>query len=210
MDKPYSPYRILSSNTKCGCSVNLPIRGHCTPTRVCARACYARTGHCARPASIRKQLYLSRYLKGNDLSRMVGESGKWRAVRLSGTGDLQTGHIRNILRLAGACPDTQFWGMTRKPDIARKLNRRLPNLKVMVSVDSSSPASVWKYDGALCWGPRLAEDRVPRDPRIKVVFPYHCMGRVVQAKLMPRDRRDCKAVWHEISGCQACGRCWDW
>jgi hypothetical protein len=208
MDKPYSPYHILSSNTKCGCSVNLPIKGHCTPTRVCAKACYARKGHCSRPRSLKKQIYISRYLKGNDISRLVGESRKWRAVRLSGTGDLQTEHVPNIIRLARACPDTQFWGMTRKLDIARMVNHKLPNLRLMVSVDSSSPASVWKYDGVLCWGPRLAEDLVPRDPRIRTVFPYHSMGRVVKAKLMPHDRRDCRAVWHEISGCQECGRCW--
>jgi len=155
-------------------------------------------------------MWLSEYLKGQDISGLIRECSGRTAVRLSGTGDIQTEHVKNILRLAKACPSTQFWGMTRKLEIAKALNKRLPNLKLMVSVDSSSPESVWKYQGTLCWGPRFATDTVPKDKRIVTIFPYHFIGKVVQAKSMPRDPRDCRAVWHEIDGCLACGRCWSW
>jgi hypothetical protein len=103
-----------------------------------------------------------------------------------------------------------FWGMTRKIEIATTLNGQAPNLKLMVSVDSSSPASVWKYKGVLCWGPRFASDVVPADPRIHTIFPYHSSGKIVQAKSMPEDPRDCQAVYHRIPGCMSCGRCWNW
>ena len=205
----YQPQTILSSNTKTGCSVNLPIRDHCRPTKNCSHTCYARSGHTALPSNIRKQNWVSNYLKGPDLTQLIKECRGRTAVRLSGTGDLQTQHIPNIRRLARACPTTMFWGMTRKIEIAKALNGRLPNLKVMVSVDSSSPESVWNYQGTLCWGPRFASDKtIPK--RIKVIFPYHCTGRIVQAKFMPNDKRDCPAIRHTKDGCLSCGRCWNW
>ena len=204
----YSPTTILSENSKCGCSLNLPIAGHCRPTPNCARCCYARSGHTALPASKHKQVYTSKYLAGNNIDRLIEEARTWPAVRLSGTGDLSLDHCKNLIRLAASVPRTMFWGMTRKIEIANEINHKLPNLKLMVSVDSSSPKSVWKYPGAMCWGPRLASDVVPDDPRIHTVFPYHRSGRVING--VPHDRRDCRAVWHEISGCQVCGRCWNW
>ena len=206
----YQPIAVLSENRKCGCSLNLPIKGHCRPTKNCAKACYARCGHTALPGNIKKQKFLSQYLKGPDITRLIQECRGRTAVRLSGTGDFQTQHVPNILKLAAACPTTMFWGMTRKIEIAEALNSHLPNLKIMVSVDSSSPESVWNYQGTLCWGPRYATDVVPADPRIHTIFPYHYTGKVVQAKAMPHDPRDCKAVWHEIDGCLSCGRCWSW
>ena len=206
----YHPSSILSSNTKTGCSLNLPIKGHCRPTKNCAKACYARCGHTALPSNIRKQVWLSNYLKGQDITELIQECRGRTAVRLSGTGDLQTEHVPNILKLAAQCPATQFWGMTRKLEIAKALNGHHPNLKIMVSVDSSSPESVWKYKGVLCWGPRLATDKVPNLKKIRTIFPYHFTGRIVQEQSMPKDQRDCPAVRHQVSGCLECGRCWNW
>jgi hypothetical protein len=207
----YHPTTILSSNTKTGCSINLPIKGHCRPTKNCAKTCYARCGHTALPSNIKKQMWVSDYLKGTDLSELIKECSSRTAVRLSGTGDLQTEHTKNIRRLAKACPNTQFWGMTRKLEIARALNGKLPNLKIMVSIDSSSPKDVQDYNGVLCWGPRLKDDKVPlKDKRIRTVFPYHFAGKVVDVKNMPTDKRDCPAVRHTKDGCLSCGRCWNW
>ena len=204
----YRPGSILSTNTKTGCSINLPIAGHCCPTKNCARVCYAKSGHTALPTNKRKQVWVSDYLKGKDISELIQECLSRTAVRLSGTGDILKEHVPNLKKLAKACPATQFWGMTRKLEIAKALNNKLPNLKLMVSVDSSSPESVWKYNGALCFGPRLQGDKVPKDKRIKVIFPYHQSGHVVKG--VPRDKKDCKAVLHEIPGCLNCGRCWSW
>jgi hypothetical protein len=206
----YQPQTILSSNTKTGCSLNLPIQGHCRPTRNCARTCYARVGHTALPSNIRKQKWISEYLKGQNITDLTQECRGRTAVRLSGTGDLQTEHVPNILRLATACPTTMFWGMTRKIEIAKALNGHYPNLKVMVSVDSSSPESVWKYQGTLCWGPRLKDDQVPKLKKIKTIFPYHSHGKIVGIKTMPQDSKDCPAVRHVVKGCLDCRRCWDW
>ena len=209
--KSYAPGSILSENRKTGCSLNLPIKGHCRPTKNCARTCYARCGHTALPSNIRKQNWVSNYLKGPDLTELIKECRGRTAVRLSGTGDLQTEHVPNIRRLARACPTTQFWGMTRKIEIAKALNNCVPNLKVMVSVDSSSPESVWNYQGTLCWGPRLKNDKVSRaDKRIRTIFPYHSHGKVVKSHNIPKDPRDCPAVRHTKDGCLSCGRCWNW
>jgi len=207
----YHPTTILSSNTKTGCSLNLPIKGHCRPTRNCSHTCYARSGHTALPSNLKKQNWVSNYLKGRNISALIKECQARTAVRISGTGDLQTEHVPNILRLALQCPATQFWGMTRKLEIAKALNGHYPNLKVMVSVDSSSPESVWKYKGTLCWGPRLANDQVPQtDKRIRTIFPYHSHGKVVKSHNIPNDKRDCPAVRHIKSGCLECRRCWNW
>jgi hypothetical protein len=154
-------------------------------------------------------MWLSEYLKGKDITQLIQECRGRTAVRLSGTGDLQTEHVPNILKLSDTCRTTMFWGMTRKLEIAEALNNQQPNLKIMVSVDSSSPEAVWNYQGTLCWGPRYATDKViPK--RIKVIFPYHSTGRIVQPKLMPNDKRDCPGIRHTKDGCLDCGRCWSW
>jgi hypothetical protein len=98
--------------------------------------------------------------------------------------------------------------MTRKPELAKKLNGRLPNLRMLVTADAASPESVWDYDGRMCFGPRRHEDTVPRDRRIVTVFPYHNSGRVVNN--VPEHRLDCPAIRHTATGCHDCGRCWKW
>jgi len=205
--KMYSPQHILSENKKCDVSLNLP-RSNCTPTKICAFCCYGRRGPINWGYSTRKQQWFSDYLAGSDISELVRECRRYTAVRLAGTGDLLLSHLDNCFKLAKACPATQFWGMTRKTDIAREINGCLPNLSLLVSVDASSPASTWDYRGKLCFGPRRAQDTVPVDSRIITVFPYHLGGKVVQG--IPRHKKDCKAVYHEITGCSECGRCWKW
>lgn len=210
MSKAYQPGTILSSNTKTGCSINLPIKCHCRPTATCAKTCYARKGKTIMPHCLKKQKWVSKYLEGSDISQLIRECKAHTSVRLSGTGDILESHVPNLLQLAAVCKATQFWGMTRKLEIASALNGRLPNLKLMVSIDNSSPQSVRDYQGAKCWGPRLAEDVVPNDPNIITVFPYHNSGKIVQVKKMPTDHRDCPAVRHTVSGCLECGKCWSW
>jgi hypothetical protein len=203
----YRPGKLLSSNEKTGCSLNLPL-DHCNPTPNCVKDCYARSGPMALPASKKKQLFVSNYLLGTDISMLIWECSILHAVRLNGSGDLLTGMIKNILKLAKSCPDTKFYGMTRKIEIATAINNKLPNLSLLVSVDSSSPDSVWDYPGKLCFGPRRITDIVPNDKRIVTVFPYHCHGSAIKG--MPKHKKDCQAVWHKIPGCMACKRCWSW
>ena len=203
------PITVLSVNRKTGCSIDLPIAGHCRPTKRCAHDCYAKRGPQIYPASVRKHVWLSRYLSGRNISRLIDEARGHTSVRLSGSGDLLPAHVPNLISLASACHGTRFWGMTRKPEIARAINKEaLPNLRILVTVDATSPKKTWDYKGTLCYGPRHAEDVVPSDPRILTVFPVHFSGKVKNQ--VPRDARDCPAVWHDLSGCQACGRCFRW
>jgi hypothetical protein len=203
----YEPQTILSSNTKTGCSINLPIAGHCIPTKTCASTCYAKRGHISFPTSTRKQRWVSEYLAAGNLFKLIHECLSRTAIRISGSGDLNQEHVKNVIKLAKACPDTMFWGMTRKVDIARKINNKLPNLKLLLSVDRDSPKATWKYKEAMCWGPRMIGDKVPNDERIITVFPYHFSGKVI--KNMPHHKKDCPAVW-DHRGCMVCGKCWKW
>ena len=203
----YAPQTILSSNSKTGCSINLPIKGHCTPTVTCAKTCYAKAGHIAFPFSRRKQQWISEYLATGNIDKLINECLSRTAVRLSGSGDLNLEHVKSVIKLAKACPDTMFWGMTRKVSIAKKLNNKLPNLKLLLSIDRDSPKASLKYTGAMCWGPRMSDDIVPNDDRIVTVFPYHVHGNVKGN--VPHHEKDCPAVWNH-KGCMVCKKCWNW
>jgi len=81
-----SPLHILSENSKCGVSINMPIKRHCRPTKVCAFCCYARTGRTAFPASTRKQdwvsQYLAKYYQSGQTHRRMPESYRRAPVRV--------------------------------------------------------------------------------------------------------------------------------
>lgn len=203
----YAPGTLLSSNSKTGCSIDFPIEGHCRPTKNCAKDCYAKKGPIAWKNSKRKHDFMTTYMQGGNIKALIFECKQRSVVRISGSGDLLMEHIPNLLKLAKESPMTTFWGMTRKTEIAEAVNGKLPNLKLLVSVDSSSPDSVWDYQGKMCFGPRREEDTVPNDDRIVVVFPYHFGGKVVGK--VETHKKDCPSVrTHE--GCFNCGRCWNW
>jgi len=204
----YSPLKIISENPKTGASINLPL-DHCAPTKLCKMMCYAKSGPIALPVTKRKQKYVSDYLTGNDITQLIHECFFLPSVRLNGSGDLLKKHVSNIIQLASTCLNTMFYGMTRKPYIAEALNNKLPNLKFLLSVDASTSKKLIKdYTGTICFGPRRACDKVPKDKRIVVVFPYHCHGTVIQG--IPKHSLDCPAVRHEVNGCHECKRCWNW
>ena len=204
----YTPQTLLSINSKCGCSLDLPIIGHCRPTPNCKHDCYARTGRQSLPEARKKHLFVSKYLKGKNLTILIHECKSHTSVRLNGSGDLLPTHIPSLIHLAEACPHTQFWGMTRKTEIATATNGKCPNLKLLVTVDASSPASTWKYQGKMCYGPKRPGDIVPNLKRIITIFPRHHGGKVVKG--VTKHPKDCLAVWHKISGCVDCERCWSW
>ena len=202
------PQTVLSENRKTGCSIDLPILGHCRPTARCCRDCYAKRGPQVYKNSVLKHAWVSEYLSGNDLTRLIHECARKPAVRLSGSGDLLPAHIPNLIRLATACHETRFWGMTRKPEIARAINKaQLPNLRILVTVDATSPKKTWDYSGTLCYGPRHETDAIPEDQRILTVFPVHYTGKV--GKNVPHDSRDCPGVWNHTQ-CSTCKRCYSW
>jgi len=201
---------ILSSNKKTGVSLNFT-RADCRPTTTCLKCCYGKAHYLGNgKAALAKWARNSQYLATTpDCKELIVEARAFSAVRISGIGDIIPKQVPNLIKLAKACPGTQFWGMTRKPELAKKLNGRLPNLRMLVTVDATSPQSVWDtYDGRLCYGPRRAEDKVPRDKRLVTVFPYHASGKVVGN--VPTHALDCPAVRHKVSGCLECTRCWTW
>jgi len=197
--------KLLSTNSKTGYALNFP-RANCRPTAVCSKLCYGKCG----PISWHDgKLYsFNRYFMGTDISQLVEECRGRLAIRLSATGDLLPKHLPNVFRMATSLPETQFWGMTRKPDIARAINdARLSNLSILVSVDASSTRRAWEYQGGMCYGPRRAEDTVPEDNRIVTVFPYHHAGKIKAG--IPAHPKDCPSLY-DHRGCHACGRCWKW
>lgn len=207
----YSPQHIISENGKTSCSINFPRKGHCRPTSLCIKSCYARSGPMTLPNAKRKQQFVSDYFADptNDLLQIIWESRQYQAVRLNGSGDMLLSHIKNILKLAKACPKTMFYGMTRKPEIATAINNQLDNLKLLLTIDATTPLSVWKnYPRKMVFGPRRAIDKVPTNKQIIVVFPYHCHGKVIQG--IPAHKKDCLAIYHKVSGCMVCQRCWNW
>ena len=76
--------------------------------------------------------------------------------------------------------------------------KNLANLSLLVSVDVTSPGSVWKYQsGPLCFGPRRPEDAVPDDKRIITIFPRHHAGRVIGD--IPLDDKDRQRLAEHLS-----------
>jgi hypothetical protein len=74
-------------------------------------------------------------------------------MRLLGSGDLVPGLVRWLLVFAKEHPDTILWGMTRRIDMLRLLDKgmsRLPNkgesIRFQISTDPSTP-----YEGAKGW-----------------------------------------------------------
>ena len=119
--------KYLSANSKTGVSINLPIKGHCNPTELCSKICYAKMGHTALPTSKAKQIRVSVYLMGGDITELISECGQFTHVRMNGTGDFLEVHLDNILYLAQMNPHTMFYGMTKKPFVAERLNNKFKN-----------------------------------------------------------------------------------
>jgi len=161
----------------------------------------------ALPVAEKKQQWVSDYLLGDDVSQLINECHQHPAIRLCGGGDLLPKQALSILKVAEACEETQFWGFSRKPVIVDMLNDQLPNVYMQLSVDYTTPVSLWEdADCDISYGPRMQDDEVPDDARIRVVFPYHFRGRVING--VPHHHKDCHAVWDHSIHCYQCKRCY--
>lgn len=204
--------KYLSSNIKTGVAINLPLC-NCSPTKVCLKICYANRGHLRTSSNISKQLRTSEYLKGNNIDELISECSQFSTVRLNGTGDLLLEHCENILKLAKSLPATIFYGMTKKTEIAEKINGKVKNLSLLVSIDNSSPESTLAYKGSKCYTALPTDDlsKIVKDKSIKVIFPYHCSGKVVQKELSETKKtvKDCPIVRKKegINSCFDCRMC---
>jgi hypothetical protein len=199
---------ILSTNRKTAVSINLPVR-NCRPTRRCMAACYACEGPIAWRNSIRKALAVDVALRAGQVEGLIWECRMLQGVRLCGSGDMTLDHVPAVVKLAEACPDTTFWGFTRRREVAEGVNGRYSNLSLIVTFDATSPdRELVGYKGSLAFGPRRPSDEVPDDPRIIVVFPEHHNGRTIPG--VAAHPKDCPATrgMNRHHACQRCRRCW--
>jgi len=199
---------ILSSNHKTAVSINLPVR-NCRPTRRCMAACYACEGPISWRNSIRKALEVDAALRKGEIEGLIWECRMLQGVRLCGSGDMTLDHVPAVLKLAEACPDTTFWGFTRRREVAEAVNGRQANLTLIVTFDATSPeGGLQGYEGPLAFGPRTPRDKVPDDKRIMVVFPEHHAGHTIPN--VPAHPKDCPATrgMDRRHACQRCRRCW--
>ena len=75
-------------------------------------------------------------------------------------------HVPAVIKLAEACPDTTFWGFTRRREVAEATNGKHANLSLIVTFDATSPdGELQGYEGPLAFGPRRPSR--PRSPTVK-------------------------------------------
>lgn len=205
--------KLLSGNKKTGVAINLPLLG-CRPSPRCAEVCYAMEGFVAAPHVMSATLRMDQILRtGEHLDKLIKECRKEKDVRLLGIGDFIPEHILNVLLIAQKCPDTIFWGFTRKRENAETLNKVYDNLSIVLSWDvTHAPSHVDGYKGPLSYGPIQASEEVPDDPRIIVVFPEHHQSHPdpkieKHQKDYPATRIPPFREGLKTQACQRCGRC---
>jgi hypothetical protein len=190
----------------------------CRPTEWCTVSCYAKAGRMVGDAMQRQ--YLANLLHFDHMKRasvkdlnqsidavyktmMLNWTGMPVAfrpnLRLMGSGDLVPGLIRWINAFAKRHPDFLLWGMSRRPDLVSKLNRR-ENIVFQPSVDYTTPISkrakgawpvsrLWKITKARGWNLCYATEKSAQDilqlmrskgMEVKTVFGYHGKNRMTE------------------------------
>lgn len=220
-----APARLyLSSNSKTGCSVNLPVTS-CEPTRGCADYCYALIGPIATPRALARQAGNEALLRGLDGASdaavdavAAGLVDDVRAARRSwfrwhGVGDLLPGSVRVVNAVARRAPDVVQWVVTRKPALAARLDDA-PAVRLLLSADATTPAARLKAmlelrvgrraPTHLAWVRREGETP-PLPPWVDVVFNEHRGRR--STSFEDDDPRTCGATDGTAEHDGACDRC---
>jgi hypothetical protein len=148
----YVPDTIyISKNDKTGWSINVAIAETCRPTKACAEYCYGLGGRIVMDAALRRQAENARFFaeqptwrirnQAEDIVHIVSRSQPF--LRMFGVGDLQPGSVEFIAWMARYArvrrPGFRIWVATRQLELAAKLPDS-PNLHVMMSLDSTTPA----------------------------------------------------------------------
>lgn len=142
-------YNLLSDNRKTKKSINYPICLTCSPTKICAKYCYARKGHIAMPAAKDKQqlVYDSFLLLPTEVvaERVMCEyfSNDLTFLRWCGSGDLFPEAVKVLNFITENYPNTVHWVVTRKPELIPTINAA-PNLYINFSLDNSSEHKIKK------------------------------------------------------------------
>lgn len=172
----------FSTNKVTGHSLNFPIIGTCTPTKVCAATCYFARGPSTWSASLAKQhrllnsLRADPYLLGHRIA-LWARRLRLTFVRWHGGGDMVEESPFCIDTVATLMPKMPQWVVTKKPEIACRITPR-PNVFVHFSVDRAS------------WA-RLDEFRLLAPHGLKWFHSYQCEpGETPTASLAPVIFRD--------------------
>lgn len=206
----------FSTNKVTRWSLNFPIIGTCSPTRVCSERCYFAKGPSTWSASLAKQHRLLNSLRADPVAlghKIVVWVTRHRMsfVRWCGGGDLVEEAPACIDCVACCLPDVPQWVVTRKPEVAATIKPR-SNVYVHLSTDKSSPE-------------RLAEFARLAPPDLRWFWSYQCEPKEVPdeavAPVIFRDgydldnteprQHDCPLNHAEsiVRVCESCRRCFD-
>lgn len=195
---------ILSTNTKCSVSLDLPL-ANCQPTSVCSEVCYAAQGRQCYRRSIVKSIAVNRLidLDPEHVARKMVDEAAGRTIRLAGSGEILPKHKTLVSCVTRFGSD--WWGITRRVDT----HCAMPSL--MFSLDASTPEDVQQYVREEVPVTRRTYLRRPQDPpcslHVAVTFPVHG-PRTNYAENVPRHPTDCQVDRNELNGCWSCKRCY--
>ena len=132
----------LSTNSVVGWSVNVPIATTCSPTKVCARGCYAASNLLAATPALLRQNRVQRTIDADPeaFARRVCAEYDRRGLtflRWNGVGDLEGRAVEAINWIAAHRPDVTLWVVTRKPAEAARIEQA-PRVFVHFSLDADS------------------------------------------------------------------------
>lgn len=195
---------ILSENSKCSISLDLPIF-NCQPTTACSQVCYACQGRQFYRHAIVKSLAVNRLIADDPeyAARKMVDEARGHVIRLAGSGEILPSHaplVTYVEKFGGS-----WWGFTRRVDTHQALPR------LMFSLDATTPASVLAYVEDSVPVSRRGYLRRPRDSPapmdVAVTFPVHG-SRTPYIKRTPRELTDCPSARKLIKGCWECRRCY--
>lgn len=129
----------FSDNKVTGESINFPIVGTCSPTKVCADECYAASGPITWPASLGKQFrnYMNCVADPIGFAERVLAHRKEPFITWNGSGDLFAESVMAINHIGMTAPEVPVWVRTRIPKYASMI-KQSANVWVHFSLDRSS------------------------------------------------------------------------
>lgn len=195
---------ILSYNSKCGISLDLPFT-NCLPTKICAEFCYAAQGRQNYKKAVIKSLAVNRLIikDPEHVARKMVDEAAGRTIRIAGSGEIIPEHkalLEHVENYGG-----KWWGFTKRVDT----HQALPEL--MFSLDATTPKATLEYVQDYVPVSRrayLIQSEETKPPlEVAVTFPIHgpWTNKVPLTELLATD---CPAARKEVSGCWQCERCY--
>ncbi len=134
--------RILSNNSIAGATLDVPIEGTCRPSKTCTKDCYAAYSRQAMPRMLAHQYRVQHSMEADPVAfaqRVMEEYDRLGLtyLRWNGVGDLSEAAVQTINWIGQNRPDATLWVVTRKPELAAKV-QHFQNVYVHFSLDSSS------------------------------------------------------------------------